>query len=252
VPISRCPGQDSRRWRSEDVFEDACPHCGKAMEFWKDEPARRCRQCGKLARNLRMDLGCAKWCKFGKDCLGLTAATDKNATLHDALIEEMKRVFGTDQKRISHALEVLEYAEEILQGERGADPMVVVAAAVLHDIGIREAERKHGSAAGKYQEIEGPPIALAILNKLGVDGRRIDRVLDIIANHHSAKGRDTIEFRIIWDADRLANVPEECPGNDAERLRKHVEWMFRTDAGRGIAAAKLLGETPGRKGESQT
>ena len=49
---------------------------------------------------------------------------------------------------------------------------VVRAAAVLHDIGIREAERKHGSSAGKYQEVEGPPIARRILEKLSVDPER--------------------------------------------------------------------------------
>ena len=41
----------------------------------------------------------------------------------------------------------------------GGDPRIVVAAAVLHDIGIQEAERKHGSSGPQGQELEGPPIA---------------------------------------------------------------------------------------------
>ena len=78
------------------------------------------------------------------------------------LIVAMKNIFSDDKKRISHALSVLEYAE-YLHGIEGGDPNVVVAAAVLHDIGIREAERKYGSSAGIYQEIEGPPIARGIM-----------------------------------------------------------------------------------------
>ena len=41
-------------------------------------------------------------------------------------------------------------------------------AAVLHDIGIRPSEAKYQSCSGKYQEIEGPPIALEILKDCSV------------------------------------------------------------------------------------
>ena len=46
---------------------------------------------------------------------------------------------------------------------------MVRAAAILHDIGIHEAERKHGSSSGRLQELEGPPIARAILEASNVD-----------------------------------------------------------------------------------
>ena len=80
--------------------------------------------------------------------------------MKDKLIQKMKDVFGDDQKRINHALAVLKYAEQIHAVE-GGDAAVVTAAAILHDIGIHQAEQKYGSTAGKYQEIEGPPIAEA-------------------------------------------------------------------------------------------
>lgn len=54
-------------------------------------------------------------------------------------------------KRISHAKGVCAYAEELLKKEVG-DPTVVIAAALLHDIGIHEAGKKCGSASGKYQK----------------------------------------------------------------------------------------------------
>ena len=76
----------------------------------------------------------------------------------------MQDYFGADQRRIDHALQVSCYAEELLS-YIDADPVTTLAAAYLHDIGIHEAERKHGSSSGKWQEIEGPPIARKILAK---------------------------------------------------------------------------------------
>ena len=59
-----------RRWKPEDIFWIACPHCGAEIEFWKDEPQRVCGACKGEVRNPRLDLGCAKWCTHAKECLG--------------------------------------------------------------------------------------------------------------------------------------------------------------------------------------
>lgn len=45
--------------------------------------------------------------------------------------------------------------QEIIQ--EGVSRMVILAASVLHDIGIPVAKEKYGSAAGHYQEKEVPP-----------------------------------------------------------------------------------------------
>lgn len=157
------------------------------------------------------------------------------------LIQEMKNVFGKDQKRIDHALAVLSFAEQILS-EQDADPLVVKAAAILHDIGIHEAERKYNSTAGKYQEIEGPPIAKEILIKYKIDETVIEHICKIIANHHSAKEIDTPEFRILWDADWLVNIPAEFPNVKKEKLRKLISRVFKTRRGRQIAIEIFLKE----------
>ncbi len=152
----------------------------------------------------------------------------------DRLIARMKIIFGDDRRRIDHALAVLGFAEAILDVE-GGDPLTIKAAAILHDIGIPEAERKHGSAAGRFQEIEGPPIARSIMQELGIDEPTIDHVCRIVGSHHSAGGIDTLEFRIIWDADWLVNIPEEHAEMDKVKLRQLAGRVFRTKEGRRLA-----------------
>ena len=135
---------------------------------------------------------------------------------------------------------MLNFAGAIIRTQT-ADPRVVFAAAILHDIGIQEAERKHGSAAGCYQELEGPPIARRILMELGIDSDTITHVCRIVGSHHSAGDIDTPEFRIVWDADWLVNIPTEYADIGSERLRSLVAKVFRTDAGRQMATGLFLG-----------
>jgi HD superfamily phosphodiesterase len=154
--------------------------------------------------------------------------------MKDKLIQKMKDVFGDDQKRINHALAVLKYAERI-QVVEGGDETVVTAAAILHDIGIHQAEQKYGSPAGKYQEIEGPPIAEQILKSSEFPSEKIEHVCKIVANHHSAKNIDTLEFRIIWDADWLVNFPDEFANTSEEKRQQMLNKIFKTLKGRQIA-----------------
>jgi hypothetical protein len=244
-----CPGQDTAFWKPGDIFEVPCSHCGYEMEFFKDDASRRCTGCGARVQNPKLNLGCAQWCEHAKECLGydpkeVMQAEGEETSLVDRLVEAMKRTFGNDQKRITHALTVLERAKEIMRGEKGADPRVVLAAAVLHDIGIQEAERQHGSSAGRWQEIEGPPIAEPIMKELGLDEATRDHVGQIIANHHSARDIDTLEFRILWDADWLVNIPEEYPDHTPEKLTALIHKVFKTPSGRKLALERLLPKPP--------
>jgi len=229
----RCPGQDQRFWKPEDIFEVQCPGCGRKIEFFKDEPKLKCQECGQIVVNPKIDLGCAEWCKYAEQCLGVSVVKNLRV-MRDKLIDQMKKIFVEDEKRVEHALAVLNYAEQIHSVE-GGDPLIVRAAAILHDIGIREAERKHSSSEGRYQEIEGPPIAREILAKFDLDEAVVEHVCKIIANHHSAKDIDTLEFRIIWDADWLVNIPTDFPNANKEKLQQIIDKTFKTQKARQIA-----------------
>lgn len=153
-----------------------------------------------------------------------------------ALIGAMKEVFGDDQRRINHALKVTEHAEALLS-EVPANRAVALAAAVLHDIGIHEAERKHGSSAGKWQEMEGPPIARRILTGLREPEEFISAVCGIVGSHHTAGKVDSPEFDTVWDADWLVNLDEEGLARDRSKLAASIGRVFRTEAGRRRAVA---------------
>ena len=237
----RCPGQDMRFWTADAVSEVRCPHCGHEVEFFKDEPVRTCRSCRKQVRNPNLDLACAEWCSYAAQCLAQMPADPQAAgSLCDRIIDRMKSHFDGDHRRISHALAVLQYAERIMASGKDVSGLVVRAAAILHDVGIPQAERKHGSSAGKYQELEGPPVARKILEELKIAPAAVDHVCRIIANGHSPRDIDTPEFRIVWDADWLASIPEQYDTADKAHMLELIEKVFRTDGGKRIAQRLFL------------
>lgn len=66
------------------------------------------------------------------------------------------------RRRVQHFIKVYGYCR-LLGLSEGLDAHtqnMLEAAALLHDIGIHEAERQHGSSAGPYQEQEGPAVAV--------------------------------------------------------------------------------------------
>jgi HD superfamily phosphodiesterase len=147
--------------------------------------------------------------------------------------------FGSDRRRIEHACQVASFARELLELE-GGEPEVVLAAAYLHDVGIREAERKYGSSAGWLQEREGPPIAREILENLGYPEPVIEEVCTIIAHHHSPGKVDTTNFRILYDADWLVNFPEYYGERPRQEKARFIERIFLTQAGRARAQELFL------------
>ena len=186
-----------------------------------------------IATLLNLCVGCAA---------GPAGREQINTKLNDELIEEMKSYFGDKQGLIDHTMAVYAYANQLHEME-GGHPLVVKAAALYHDIGIPEARRVHGSSAGKYQEIEGPPIARRILNQLRVPPESVDHICRIIANHHTAHDQptvDTIEFQIVWDADGLVNHAGRKLGENEEQISRKIEQLFRTPTGKKMAREMFI------------
>ncbi|MBM4341156.1 MAG: HD domain-containing protein [Deltaproteobacteria bacterium] len=241
----KCPGTDMKYWKPGDIFDIDCPKCGKRVEFFKDEVKRKCK-CGHLIVNPKIDFACAEWCPYAEQCVGDVPEEIKakhKQELRESVRErigiEMKKYFGTDFKRVNHALKVARYAEQILKVE-GGNPLVVLGAAFLHDIGIHEAERKYQSSSGRYQEQEGPPIAREILTKLEIEKEIIDEICDIIGHHHHPREEETLHFQILYEADWLVNIEEEGIAGDREKLEKLIAKVFQTVTGKKLAEELYL------------
>lgn len=242
----KCPGQDSRYWKPGAIFEVKCPECGNEVEFFKDDTTRLCKKCGHRFVNPEMDFGCASYCPYAEQCLGdlpPELLAERDDLLKDRVAIEMKRYFGQDFKRIGRAANVARYAERIVKEEKG-NPAVVLCAAYLHDIGIHEAERKYNSTAVQHHQKEGPPIARDILTRLGTREELIEEVCDIIGHHHHPGNKETLNFKIVYDADLIVNLRERQKDGEIERekLSEIIEKKMLTDAGKRLAREALLGE----------
>jgi DNA-directed RNA polymerase subunit RPC12/RpoP len=240
----RCPGQDSRYWKPEAVYDVPCSQCGAPLEFFKDEPTRRCKKCGHKMVNPRMDFGCAAYCKYAEQCLGdlpPELIAQKKELLKDRVAIEMKYFFQRDFKRIGHATKVARYAEQLVKEEKG-DVAVVLSAAYLHDIGIKEVEAKYGSTEAKYQEELGPPIARDILTKLGASSDLVEEVCDIVGHHHHPRPEETTNFKVVHDADLIVNLEENQKESrlTGDKLAAMIARNFLTESGRQLARKTFL------------
>ncbi len=213
----KCPGQDPRYWKFDAIFDAECPKCGNTIEFFKDETRRRCKKCGHQVLNPKMDFGCAAHCKFAEHCFGdlpPELLQQKQDLFKDRVAVETKLYFKQDFKRIGHAAKVARYVEQLVHEEQG-DPAVALSAAYLHDIGAKEAQLKHNSTDPQYQELEGPAVARAILEKLDAAQELIDEVCDIVGHHHHPRGNETVNFKVVYDADLIATL---------ENKKKNHRW----------------------------
>ncbi len=214
------------------------------MEFFKDDATRRCGKCKKKIVNPKMDFGCASYCKFAEQCLGTLPeefVAKRDDLLKDRVAVAMKRYFGTDFKRIGHAGKVARFAEKIGKQEK-ANLAVVLCAAYLHDIGIKNAEEKYNSSAARYQEQEGPPVARELMDDLGAKKELVDEVCDIIGHHHHPGEDESLNFKVLYDADMLTNMVEckDRKGIDTPEFLAKLDRLFLTQSGNSLAKEVLM------------
>lgn len=133
------------------------------------------------------------------------------------ILGRMITYLGSDAKRIHHAMKVYSFSIALWEDEAREHGLSILderretllLAAILHDIGIHEAERKYNSSEGKYQEMEGPSIAEEILEESGADPRISARVCYLVGHHHTYNLIDDLDFQILVEADLLVNLEEE-------------------------------------------
>lgn len=145
---------------------------------------------------------------------------------------------------INHALKVFSFASAIGQLQN-LDPdtqQTLELAAILHDIGIRASEQKYHSYSGRYQQVEGPPIAETMLSEAGIPQVMRERVCFLIAHHHEYDHIDGLDYQILVEADFLVNLFEERASRETvQQVRANI---FRTTAGLQFLADLFVRDAP--------
>ncbi|WP_196603754.1 HD domain-containing protein [Pectinatus haikarae] len=152
----------------------------------------------------------------------------------DQVFQKMIEYFQGDPKRIQHFTKVYAYASLIGNAERLSQKQqyILEVAALMHDIGIKPAEEKYGSCNGTLQEQEGPAPAKELLQSLNADEDIIERVVYLIAHHHTYDKIDGKDYQILVEADFLVNSYEDSlPAN---AIKSVYNKLFCTECGRKI------------------
>lgn len=238
----KCPGQDSRFWKPDAIFEASCPKCQAGVEFFKDDTARNCPHCGHRFVNPHMDFGCASYCQFAEQCLGSLppeVAAQQQELLKEKVAMSVRRILGGDHARLRRLGRVADYAERIGK-QLGADLGVAIMAAYLHKIGEPDAENRHSQGGTLQQREDSPSLARRILEALGTDGDMVQRVCDIVGR--DAPRSDKVpEFEAVHDAQVIAYLQERGESGELslESLSDFLQDGCLTNAGCSVGEQVL-------------
>lgn len=130
---------------------------------------------------------------------------DRGKNMKNKDIEKIERFMleniGDSAHDIQHIYRVLNYSKIIMKDYVEADEKIVIASAILHDIG-RKIQFENPS---KCHAIEGGNIAYEFLKGLGWNELDCNHVKECIITHRYRTDNKpkTIEAKIIFDADKL-------------------------------------------------
>ena len=151
---------------------------------------------------------------------------------HAKLLEAMTHYDKGATGRIQHFYKVHDLSATIgaLEGLEEETQFILETAAIVHDIGIKISKEKYGSSTGKYQELEGPGEAEAMMRSLGgYTEAQIDRVKYLVGHHHTYDNIDGIDYQILVEADFLVNLHEN--GSKYSAIMETENKIFKTEAG---------------------
>jgi uncharacterized protein len=163
---------------------------------------------------------------------------DRLAELTSLMISYM----SGDARRIQHFIKVHGFAALLgrQEGLNEDELFVLESAALVHDIGIKKGEEKHGKGCctGKHQEEEGPAVAREMLLNLQYDECVIERVCYLVGHHHTYSNIEGLDYQLLVEADFLVNLYEDSCSKEA--AKNVMDKIFKTKS--GIRLCKIMYE----------
>ena len=197
----QCPGQDSRYWDDEAIFEANCSRCGNTIEFFKDDNKRRCKQCGEEMLNPKIDFGCASYCPYAEQCLGSLPPemiAQKQELLIDRVAIESKKMLTQDFAKIGLMTKAARFADKIIKSEEAANKAVVMIATYFLPFTTELSANE--SQTNALEQINSR------LNTLGANPGIIDEVCTILTDPLAAAQNSNINHSIVHDSLILAQM----------------------------------------------
>lgn len=150
------------------------------------------------------------------------------------MVTKMIDFYNGNLHDINHFIKVWTYAKTIgdLEHLDEETQFILEAAAVVHDISCPLCREKYGNADGKRQEQESPALVFDFLKDTGMSASQIDRVIYLVAHHHTLDNIEGIDYQILIEADYIVNADESSysPENIANFDKSH----FKTQAGHSL------------------
>ena len=201
---------------------------------FKDESSAKCTGCDHRFRNPKVDLKCAEWCAYAKECLGFAVPSVKSANLGEGalasrLIQVVKEEFAHDQTRITRALMAFQHAKELASAE-AADPRVVMAAVLLLEVGTPNSEQDKSAGQPKAPGAAALTQPGGILDEVGVKGPAAKQICQTIEACRGAEKLDTIESRVVADSYALTDLSARQSDAPVADIDEFIAHRLRTDA----------------------
>jgi len=196
----KCPGQDQRYWTPDAIFDVRCPYCGRAIEFWKDEPSRVCRGCAREVRNPRIDLACAEWCAEAEACLGHSV---DGAGVAEPVVERLMALLEqrlADQpEKLVQARQVCAQVDTLLQSQT-AEPNIAKPAALLVGVALIDEAAVDEDAPRGESELLDSDFLREILAGAGIAEQEAEKIEELVLSVFSTQPRDSAELRLVQEA----------------------------------------------------
>ena len=208
----KCPGQDMQYWDSDAIYEVKCPECGHPVEFYKDDPMRKCSNCDHRFVNPRMDFGCASYCQFAQQCLGTLPeefVLQQDNLLKDKVAVAVKRFFHRDFKRIRLTSQLAGHAEKIGKAMESSHLALILCSAYLIFVNDKYHVPRDFQSHITEEDDTTAEIAAKLLADIGADKTLIAQVCRILSGRPGEDEAERQAYKVIKDSLTITLLEEE-------------------------------------------